>query len=132
MNVKGLYLTANNRITLKYNNNFQIIYFSSDIPKIFERNIQIGASSYYDVAISPTGELIAHITGYNKVSIFTNDGSFVMNFTAPIPASDTIVALSFSPNNSLMVVTRNSTLFILNPTGCSETYSNFDGICGCS
>jgi hypothetical protein len=82
-----------------------------------------------NIAVSSDGRLIAYNPDYQKVTIITNEGLFVTNFT---PYTNSISSLAFTSNNTLMVISSDGNLCILSPTGCLPTFLNNDGRCFCS
>ncbi len=70
----------------------------------------------YDVQVSNSQSLIAEIVD-NNIRIYTTDGQLVGSYTLPING-ETVISVSFTPNDKLVVLTNQNNLYVLSFSDC--------------
>lgn len=70
----------------------------------------------YDVQVSNSQSLIAEISD-NNIKIYTTDGQLVGSYTLPING-ETVVSVSFTPGDKLVVLTNQNNLYVLSFSDC--------------
>lgn len=120
----------NSHLVLKFNNSFEVVSLTAIKRLFFARDAAI--NTYYDVAVSPNGQLIAHIASDQQAAIYNYEGELISNFF--VEPGQKISCLTFAPNNSLLVATSGipSTLFTLSSSPCPASFFNENSLCVCS
>lgn len=86
------------------------------------------------VAASSDGQYYAMSTAPLAVDIKTTAQEMVRTFKIPIDATtknESIISLSFTESNDLLVGLSNSQVYVLSPTPCPDPFINDNGLCIC-